>query len=176
MASLQKVLCLLCVLLVLFVVVLYPLFLLTSLVSSYLTVPVTVLLLLGLLVLCFRTLIQMLIFPGSFVLWKRSLESHYCKEMSSQLLQHIKDVHLALSILLGMASLEDKQLFLPGSPESLKYCKRLLCALIENFSILQEEEPLTKHQDSLLNLLIALQYSLQETRAVINEKSTSFWD
>jgi hypothetical protein len=60
-----------------------------------------------------RKLCQIIVFPGSFWIWKRSMESHFCKEMSMQLLNKISDLKVALDIVLELCAERDKQDFLP---------------------------------------------------------------
>ena len=151
-------------------ILLIPLYLFLEFISDLITIPGTVILVILLFILLLNTFTRLLIFPGAFLIWRRSLESHFCKEMSAQLLQKIYDIRVTLQILLGQLQEE-----LPV--DSLVYSKRLMIALIDNFLTLKEDYRLTESQSTLMQHLVNLQLSLQESKIIIaDSEPLSLWD
>lgn len=144
------------ILLVIFVTILYILYL----ISLLLTVPITVLLCLLCLFGISRLILRLSVFPGSFWLWKRSIESHFCREMSMQLLQKVQDLRISIEILLDRCSECEKLEFIERSIEATTYAKRMILTIIDTYTIEQEKNTLTPYGASLLTLLVEFQESL----------------
>lgn len=121
-----------------------------------------------------RLIVKVLIFPGSFGLWKRSLEVHFCKEMSAQLLQKASDLQLGLQVLLNNCSASEKESFLSKQDCCLE-AKRMVEGLITQLSVLKEENKLTKYQSELLELLLRLQNSIEEI-GIVGDEVASLWE
>jgi hypothetical protein len=148
-----------------------------SLISRLITVPGAILVFLLGIWLTVRFLIRLMIFPGSVWLWRRSIETHFCREMAQQTLHRMHDLRIGLEILLDLSNEREKSEFLERSSEATAYGKRILATLVHTFQFLKEEETLTKPQEELLNLLLELQSALEETHIVQNNReSCSMWD
>ena len=133
-------------------------------IAKLITVPGSIILFVYCFVVLIRMIIRYSVFPGSSWLWKRSIEFHFCKEMSTQLLQRVQDIRLSLEVLLDSVSDEEKEDFLPRACDSVIYAKRMVQTIIETFYIQKEEGTLTTYQESLLELLLGLTRALENTK------------
>lgn len=147
-------------LLLIILLLLLAIFYIFYLISLLLTIPITVLIFLLCLFGIARLIIRLSVFPGSFWLWKRSIESHFCKEMSLQLLQKVQDLRISLEILLDRCSECEKLEFIERSIEASTYAKRMILTIIDTYTIEKERNTLTPYGSSLLGLLIEFQESL----------------
>jgi hypothetical protein len=156
---------------------LYLLYLAFSLLADLLTLPGALAATVLLVLLVLRVAIEILIFPGSLKLWKRSIESHFCQEMATQILLRVKDLQVALEILLDSSSEKDKSEFLPRSIDAATHAKRMISTIIHAFYELQEQALITKHQKALLDLMFELQTALVDTKIIVNGAETcTMWD
>lgn len=148
------------------------------LISLIITIPLTVILFLVGLFLLFRLIVRLSVFPGSFWLWKRSIESHFCREMSIQLLQKVQDLRICIEILLDRSSECEKTEFIERSIEATKYAKRMITTIIDTYQIEKERSTLTPYGLSLLNLLVEFQDSLTKIKISTSaaDHSISLWD
>jgi hypothetical protein len=124
-----------------------------------------------------RTTVQLLVFPGSFWLWRRSIESHFCREMASQTCQRIHDLRIALEILLDMSNERDKSDFLPRAYEASGMAKRMLLVIGETFEQQKTEGTLKPRQLKILELISELIQILSDTRLILsNSDEISLWE
>lgn len=145
--------------------------------SHILTIPGVIAALLLVVLICANKTINLVLFPSSSPILRRSVEVHFCKEMSKQLDNRIQDIHLCLEVILDLATTQEKDHFLPTAAESLLYSKRMVNTVIDIFLVLKADRVLTKSQNTLMNLLVNLQISLQEVRLVFpNSDSKIMWD
>ena len=157
--------------------VFYLLFSVFALLSRLITVPGSILVAVCLILLLLRLAMEILIFPGSLKLWKRSIESHFCQEMATQILLRVKDLQVALEILLDTSNEKDKSEFLPRSIDASTHAKRMISTIIHAFYELQEQNLITKHQKALLDLMFELQTALVDTKIIVNGSETcTMWD
>lgn len=156
---------------------LFLVWLILSALTDIFTLPGGILLLVSLVIYILRLLLRMAVFPGSIWLWRRSIEAHFCKEMSRQLYLKLKDIELSLLIIINKASEFEKRDFLSRGPDSPLHAKNLILTIIDTFMILKEETGLTQNQRGLLELLIQLQINLQESILVLpNKEFVPYWD
>lgn len=146
------------------------------LISQLLTIPVSILIFFLCLYSLSKLILRLSVFPGSFWLWKRSIESHFCREMSLQLLQKIQDLRICLEILLDKCSDCEKVEFFERALEATTYAKRMISTIIETYDIEQQNNTITKHGLSLFILLKDFQESLQSSRICYENKSSTIWD
>ena len=157
--------------------VLYCVFRVFALLADFITAPGSVLTFFAVLWGTLATAVQLLVFPGSFRFWRRSLESHFCREMTEQLFHRIRDMQTALEILLDKSCEKDKGEFLPRALEATSHVKRMLASITYSFKALEAEGTITKDQAALLGLLTALQTSLEETNILMSQsEGCSLWD
>lgn len=131
--------------------------------------------------LCFwglgRLVVRFLVFPGSFWVWRRSIEHNFCKEMSAQFAQRIRDLRIALEILLDISNEHDRNDFLPRSYEAADQAKRMLLVIGETFEQQKAEGSLKPRQQTLLGLVNELIQMLTDTRLILsNSDELSLWD
>jgi len=157
--------------------VLYCVYWVFALWAEVVTGPGALVTFLALLWLTISTIVQVLVFPGSFRFWRRSLESHFCREMTEQLFHRAKDMQTALEILLDRSSEKDKSDFLPKAMDSTSHFKRMLASITYSFRALETEGTLTKDQAGLLQKLTALQAALEEASILMSQsEGCSLWD
>ena len=148
-----------------------------ALLADFITVPGAMVVAVFLVLLLLRTVMEILIFPGSLKLWKRSIESHFCHEMATQILLRVKDLQVALEILLDSSTEKDKSEFLSRSIDASTHAKRMISTIIHAFYELQEQALITKHQKALLELMFELQTALVDTKIIVNGAETcAMWD
>jgi hypothetical protein len=165
-----SLLILLCLLLL--CLIFYLFYLLSLLITSTGSV---LLFLLSLLVLS-RLILRLSVFPGSFWLWKRSIESHFCREMSLQLLQRVQDLRLCLDLLLDQCSDCEKEEFIERAVESTTYAKRMVTTIIDTYSQDKDRGSITSYGLSLQALLLEFQDALQRITLLLDNKENSLWD
>ncbi|CAG9310833.1 unnamed protein product [Blepharisma stoltei] len=148
-----------------------------SWIASLISWPISLLLFILLLYYLLHLSIRLSVFPGSTWLWRRSIESHFCKQISMQLLARIQDLHIALEILLDECNEIDKREFLSNSADATNNAKLLLITAIYGFNLQKENQTITRKQEILLNFLVSLQCSLQEIKIILeNKEECSMWD
>jgi hypothetical protein len=124
-----------------------------------------------------RSAVKFIVFPGSFWIWRRNIESRFCKEMASQISQRIHDLRVALEILLDSSNEHDKTDFLPRSYEASGQAKRMLLVIGETFDLQKTEGTIKPRQQKLLDLISGLIQMLTETRLILsNSDEMSLWD
>lgn len=139
--------------------------------SYYLTLYISSILFLLLTCYLIRTLITLLIFPGSYKFWQRLIESHYCKELSDQACQKLKSLSTYLN------SLKNPNRDTTFSENSVRLFQKLITTLINNFSYLEQEELLTSDQNILLSKLSSLRSLLFNTQVILSEDfESNLWD
>ena len=157
--------------------VLYCVYQVFALWAQVVTAPGSLLTFLVLLWLTILAVVQVLVFPGSFRFWRRSLESHFCREMTEQLYHRTRDMQVALEILLDRSSEKDKSDFLPKAMESTSHFKRMLASITYSFKTLETDGTLTTDQTVLLGKLTTLQNALEEASIMMSQsENCSLWD
>lgn len=145
--------------------------------SRFISVPGAIGLFTVSLILFMKTVIQLAVFPGSFRLWRRNLESHFCREMSAQLSNRIADLRMAVEILLEGSLERERTDFLARSVVATSHSKRLLEQLLETFEQLKGEGSLRGRQLQLYELLLEFKQALLATRLTLASQSEiSLWD
>lgn len=128
-------------------------------------------------VLFMKTVIRLLIFPGSFSLWRRNLESHFCKEMSSQLSNRIACLRMTIEILLEGNLDDERGELLPRCVAATTQAKRMLEQLMETLELLRKEGSLRRRQLDLYRLLTEFKQALQAAKlGSPQSRETSLWD
>ena len=122
-----------------------------------------------------RLVIRLSVFPGSFWLWKRSIESHFCREMSLQLLQKVQELQICLDLILDNCSEADKIEFIDRSIDSTTYAKRMISTIIDSYNVEKASGTLTAHGESLVDLLTNFQQSMQNCKILAASKETDLW-
>lgn len=151
------------------------LFYLLYLISKLLTPIGSVIIFLLLLFSTARLLIRLSVFPGSFWLWKRSIESHFCREMCLQLLQKVQDLRRCLEMILDKCEESERIEFIDQCIESTPYAKRMITTIIETYNIQKQSNNITIYGESLLNLLTVFQKSLSDCKIIAESKETDVW-
>jgi hypothetical protein len=124
-----------------------------------------------------RKAVMFIVFPGSFWIWRRNIESRFCKEMASQISQRIRDLRIALEILLDISNEHDKTDFFPRSYEASGQAKRMLLVIGETFEQQKTEGTLKPRQQKLFELISELIMMLTETRLILsNSEEMVLWD
>mmetsp|Transcript_11462 Transcript_11462/g.22508 ORF Transcript_11462/g.22508 Transcript_11462/m.22508 type:complete len:695 (+) Transcript_11462:675-2759(+) len=131
--------------------------------------------------LCFwllgRTAVRFFVFPGSFWVWRRNVELNYCRDMAAQFSQRIRDLRIALEILLDSSNERDKSDFLPRSFEASEQAKMMLLVIGDTFNQQKTEGTLKPRQQALLDLVSELIQALADTRLILsNSDELSLWD
>ena len=153
----------------------YLLYELVSLLAQLLSLPGAICTLLFLFAVLARKTLEALVFPGALTLWRRSIESRFCEEMSTQLLMRVKDLRNILEILLE-GSTHSRSFLLPQRTAS--YARKAITGLIHTFSQLRDSQELTSHQSHLLSHLESLQTSLRNIHipTADSDAQPSLWD
>ncbi|OMJ78947.1 hypothetical protein SteCoe_21119 [Stentor coeruleus] len=159
-------------LLSLFILILYIFYLISQIITSF----GSILLFIFCLHCILKLIVRLSVFPGSFWLWKRSIESHFCREMCLQLLQKVQDLRICLEILLDKSSDCEKVEFFERAIEATTYSKRMISTIIETYEIEEKNKTLTKQGATLFSILKDFQCSLQVCRICSETKSESIWD
>ena len=134
--------------------------------SYLLTGPGAMLLFLVSLWLLLRLTVKILVFPGSCWLWRRSIESSFCVEMSNQVYYKMRDLRLYLE------SIQNQEHFSYQTNSSA-----LIDSLTERLTSVKEYAKLSKLQEALYRKLEEMKNSLQETTVIVNSaESYSMWD
>jgi pimeloyl-ACP methyl ester carboxylesterase len=148
-----------------------------SFLANFITSPGAFFLFLVSFVLFMKKVVQAVVFPGSFRLWRRNIESPFCREMSSQVSNRISDLKMAIEILLEGSLEPDRTDFLPRSIAATTHSKRLLEILLETFEELRSEGSLKGRQLKLCMLIEELKQALQSTKLVLaNHAAISLWE
>ena len=119
-------------------------------------------------ILLIRKLCTIAVFPGSFWIWRRSMEQHFCKEMCNQLLNKICDLRLALEILLELATERDKLEFLPNANEICSSAKLTVATVLHSLTLQRENNTLHNNQDVLLTRLEDLKTAFEATWILVS--------
>lgn len=159
-------------LLVLFSLVLYMFYL----VSIVATIWGSLLLFILIIYCIARLVIRLSVFPGSFWLWKRSIESHFCREMSLQLLQKVRELQISLDLLLDKCEESEKIEFIDRSIESTTTAKRMISSIIDSYTIEKHHKTLTSYGESLLLLLLNFQQIMKNCKILIDNNESNMWD
>ena len=103
-----------------------------SYVLSYLITTIGSFIFLSLLIWFFtKSLTNMLVFPGSYILWLRMIEANFSSELSSQAVNKLSK----LIVFLESLSITSSTLIFPET--TLKLIQKLLTTLYENYDKMQ---------------------------------------
>jgi hypothetical protein len=126
--------------------------------NIYITLPSCIILLLLTAWVILRKIVEVSIFPGYSWFWKRGLESNYCKEISIQISEKLKNLKEFLQSVVAK-DYKFQELYTQNS-------RRVIESLIENYEAITNQ--LSRRQLELYNLLKYLKDSLEETVVIVN--------
>ncbi|OMJ79688.1 hypothetical protein SteCoe_20256 [Stentor coeruleus] len=116
--------------------------------------------------LLLRLAVKILVFPGSYWLWKRSIEASFCVEMTNQIYYKIRDLRIYLQ------SIQSQEIFslqtnLPSLIESLS----------DRINTVKGYIKISKFQEGFFYRLEDIKKHLKETMIIINSTDNkNLWD
>ena len=130
--------------------------------TTYVTLPGSIILLILMLWLLLRKIIEISLFPGSTWFWKRGVEFNYCKEMCIQISDKIKHLREYMTYILS-SNLTLQELYSQNG-------KNTINSIIENYEGMQCK--LSGRQNRLCELLKDLRSELLNTTVVVNDNDS----
>lgn len=145
--------------------------------SNYITTPGAILAFVATLILITKSAIQAVVFPGSFWLWRRSLEAHFCREMSSHLRSKVIDLQAVLETLLKGSLEKERTELLPCNIQSTATYKATMQHLLDTFDLMKQEGTLRRRQLQFHSLLLKFKDALQAAKLTLPSRNDiSLWD
>lgn len=129
------------------------------------------------LVITIRTAVQLVVFPGSFNLWRRSIESLNCRMKTKQLGKYIVGARKTIEVLIEGRVQGVEATSLPRGQFAASKAKLVIDRLLMTCEELKEDGYLRKRQLELYGLVVELKAAMQAPKLVLQRSSeVTLWD
>jgi pimeloyl-ACP methyl ester carboxylesterase len=145
-----------------------------SLLADYISIPGALCLFVVCFVVFMKKLVQLVVFPGSSKLWRRNIEAHFCREMSSRLARRVVDLRRGIEFLYSED--REREEFTSHSLKITQHTRNLLETLIQTFEELKADGLLSGRQLKLYGHMTELRQTLQDTKLTLKTSTLTVWD